>query len=431
MLRFLFVLPIFLVGIIAAFRSCFGALLFYIWFALFMPQQWLWIDISPYRPSLIIGCLLIIVCLFSKIMPNISHIISMICLAFLLSCIVSNAIAINSSISSMWLEAMIKLILVCLLLVSIVISKKQFIILLSVIGASFGFHSVKAGFMPIISGSPIRYADGLAGAFYDNNAYALGTVMIMFILLAVAQNVKSRWIAAIFYLSVPLSVVTVVFTYSRAAFLALVIACLFWAFLQKHKFAVLAALLILVIVALIIIPIPDAYKQRIESIRTYNEIGETSALSRIHFWKTALRMAEKHPFGIGLWCFESAYDSFDTSIGLYGNNRSVHNSFLQALVETGWLGGLAYSALLAAAIIIGFKIRSKANSSPPDSSKFFFTMSNALLASIIAFATGGFFISMAYNDLIWIIIASIASLDRIYKSHTNVPLSESAAVSLP
>ena len=42
-------------------------------------------------------------------------------------------------------------------------------------------------------------------------------------------------------------------------------------------------------------------------IQTYDEIGETSAISRLHFWRVALSMSADHPLGIGLWNFQSLY----------------------------------------------------------------------------------------------------------------------------
>ena len=57
------------------------------------------------------------------------------------------------------------------------------------IGGSLGFHAAKAGLAFIVGGGT-RFADGLAGAFVDNNGYALGTVMIMPLLLATAQNIE-------------------------------------------------------------------------------------------------------------------------------------------------------------------------------------------------------------------------------------------------
>jgi hypothetical protein len=73
MLRSIVVLCAFVVGGVASVVSPFGALLFYVWFALFRPQEWLWIDITGYRPSLLIGVALVIRSLVSGVLPNLSH----------------------------------------------------------------------------------------------------------------------------------------------------------------------------------------------------------------------------------------------------------------------------------------------------------------------------------------------------------------------
>ena len=46
MLRTLFVAVIFFPWFFRAIRSRFDALLLYMWFAFFRPQDWIWIDIS-------------------------------------------------------------------------------------------------------------------------------------------------------------------------------------------------------------------------------------------------------------------------------------------------------------------------------------------------------------------------------------------------
>jgi hypothetical protein len=53
MLRTTLVIAILIPGLAAAFYDRFAAFLMYVWLALFRPQDWVWIDITSLRPSLV------------------------------------------------------------------------------------------------------------------------------------------------------------------------------------------------------------------------------------------------------------------------------------------------------------------------------------------------------------------------------------------
>jgi O-antigen ligase len=165
----------------------------------------------------------------------------------------------------------------------------------------------------------------------------------------------------------------------------------------------------------------------VQTIQTYDEVQEGSALSRVHVWTVALAVARQHPLGIGLWNFQSVYDAYDFSDGRFGRGRAVHNSHLQTLVEAGWLGAATWLSLFGWAFFTAFRIRRR-HAATPEASEFFRTMSNALLGSLCAFMVGGTFVSMAYNDIIWLIFAAVAALDKISLAElaSGVPVPQTA-----
>jgi len=55
MLRTLFILSILVPGFVLSLRNRYIALLMYLWFALFRPQDWMWIDITSLRVSMVLG----------------------------------------------------------------------------------------------------------------------------------------------------------------------------------------------------------------------------------------------------------------------------------------------------------------------------------------------------------------------------------------
>jgi probable O-glycosylation ligase (exosortase A-associated) len=287
-------------------------------------------------------------------------------------------------------------------------------VLLAVMAGSFGFHTAKAGLASLIHGG-VRFFDGLAGAFADNNDYALGAAMTLWLLLGTAQNVNARWAKLGWFLAAPLTGFMIISTFSRGGFLALVAGTITFVAFQKRRLRAAAAAAMLFYASSVVFTPPKGWTDRISTIRTYEETGESSALSRPHFWRVAVDMAMAHPLGVGLFNYSSNYDRFDTTGGEYGRSRSVHSSHFQVLAETGVIGISAYGFLFGYAVIALFRIRRRATSLQlaAEDAHFLHVTASALLASIAAFVIGGAFLSMALNDLTWLVFALVAALDRL------------------
>lgn len=429
MLRLAFVAIIVLVGLAAGLRSRFGALLAYVWFALFRPQDWLWTDITPYRMSLVFGLLLVGPALLTGVLPVIAHPLGIGALVFLGAAGVAQHGAVDQVAGWYWLDFLAKLVLVSLFAVRLTSTRARFLTLVAVMAFSFGFHPIKAGVVSIVFGG-VRYFNGVGGAFIDNNTYALGTVMIVPLLLATAQNATRRWLRWIAAASVPLSMFTVVSTFSRGGLVALGAAILTWTVLQRRRVVLLTAAAVLFPLFVLVMPVPSGYSERIATIGTYEEVEDASALSRLHYWRVALRMAADHPLGVGLWNFEANYDRYDTLDGQYGMRRAAHNSHLQALTEAGWIGAAAWASLFVVAFRLLFRARA-ASARLGDNERFVFTSANALIASMAGFVVGGMFLSMALNDVTWLTFAVVASLDRLVASWSAATVGETGEAPAP
>lgn len=413
MIRTLVVIFCSLVGVGVAIHSRFGALLFYMWVAFFRPQDWVWVDIRWLRLSLISTVLLVVPSVLTFKWPNVTHRLSVGSIVFVTCLYVANHAAVEPEMAWFRLTGLATLVMVTTFLITLTDTQAKFVAVLAVISGSFAFFSAKAGLVSLMRGGT-RFAEGMSGAFTDNNAYAIGTVMLLFPLIFVAQNVSVPAIRRAVWIAVPLSALTVVSTFSRAGFLALVASTLTFIMLQRRRGRLLTVSAMAAVLALLVAPIPEGYFDRIQTIQTYEEVNETSALSRLYFWRVALEMAADYPLGIGPWQFEARYDEYDVE-RIYGRRRAVHNSFLQALTEAGWLGGAVFALLFASSLLTLFRLRGRSRDQrhPPQLQRFLWTASNSLIASIVAFVVGGNFISMAYNDLTWISFGLVAALERL------------------
>jgi putative inorganic carbon (HCO3(-)) transporter len=436
LLRTLFILSIFVPGFVAALFSPVAALGMYLWFALFRPQEWLWIDVTSLRLSLVLAGLLVVRSISSGLWPNVTHPLSVGMILFLVAALVSQFGAVSPDVGWTWIDFLSRLFLTGMLLIAVTSSPRSFVAVVGVIAISLGFHAAKAG-LAFVLGGGTRFSDGLAGAFVDNNGYAAGTVMIMPLLVATAQNVQFvytgrflPWIRRGVYASVPLCTFAVIGTYSRGGFVALAAVALMFLLLQRRRFIALASLAAVVTVLLLLVPIPQSYMDRLQTIRTYKETGEESALSRPHFWQVGLRMLESHPFGVGLRQYEAAYDQYDFSYGRYGHRRAVHNSHVQVLAELGYFGAAVWSGLLLYSYFACMRVRarSRAPGISPEMGQFLFTSANGLLTSMTGFVIAGSFLSLALNDVTWLTFAMVAALDRISSTACAAPATAPAPV---
>lgn len=419
MLRSIAFVVLMTAGTIAAVFNRFAALLVYLWFALFRPQEWVWTDISSLHLSFVLGAILVVPSLLTGKFPNFSHPLSIGAVLFLLTGLLAQTSAVRLDIGWEWIDYLARLILVSLLLVTMVSTRRRFVLTVTVIAASLGYHSAKAGLATLLGGG-VRFAEGFAGAFGDNNGYALAVVMILPFLLVTGQNIAldlpgGRWVRLGFLVSVPLSALMVISTFSRGGFVALAASAVVFILLQRRRAAIAVAAAVVLLIAIPLIPVPEGYLDRITTIRTYESIEEDSALSRLHFWNVAFAMARDKPLGVGLRNFESAYDYYDFLNGRYGRGRSVHSSHFQALAETGYLGFAIWGALFLIALWTVVRIRTRAQHAAlsPEDRHFLFTMANALAVSMCGFIVGGSFIAGMLNDLTWLTFALVAALDRL------------------
>jgi putative inorganic carbon (HCO3(-)) transporter len=422
MLRTFLVLLILVPGFYLGVRDRFYALLLYLWWAFFRPQDWVWIDITFLQPSLALGLLLIVPSIFSGLYPNLTHPLSIGSCMFLLSALMAQFNAVNAAMGWDWIDFFTRLIIVCLLTVTLTTTPKKFIWVLAVVSGSFGFHAAKAGLASLLGGG-LRFFDGLSGAFVDNNGYACGTAMMIPLLVAVGDNIQLivppeyprllKWIRRGFRASVPLCMFTVVSTYSRGGFLALAAATMVYVALHRSRVRFALSLAAVMTILLVFVPIPEDYVDRLETIQTYEEIGEESAISRTHFWQVALAMADDNPFGVGLRNYEFAYDKYDFSNGRYGHGRAVHSSHFQVLSELGYFGALIWAVQFGMGFLVALTVRRRSWTPglPPESARFLITVSNCIISSMTAFFVGGSFISLALNDVTWLTFSLLAALD--------------------
>lgn len=187
----------------------------------------------------------------------------------------------------------------------------------------------------------------LSGPVGDPNFFA--QVMIVLALLGIERLVHDKnllakllagWAAAV-------SVLTVIFTFSRGGTIALVLSLIIFFWIYRLKPMQMVAVLLLGIILLLYAP--STYFDRVltigDLIPTNNgqiDVRSDRAIQgRASENLTAWVMLREHPLlGVGLSNFSHLYQEYSKSLGLApsARNRSPHNLYLEVAAETGVIG---------------------------------------------------------------------------------------------
>jgi probable O-glycosylation ligase (exosortase A-associated) len=198
-------------------------------------------------------------------------------------------------------------------------------------------------------------------------------------------------------------------TYSRAGFLGATALASLWGLRSPHK---LRALTGMALIAAIIAPVlPGAFWDRMGTISNATEVGDVSALGRLHFWDVARAMADAHPVvGVGFNAYNAAYDDYDFSRGQYGSARSVHSAWFGVLAELGYVGLALYLAIVLLALRNCWQT---SRSQGSESLKELKLYSTSLAVSLAVFAVGASFGPSQYSEMAWHCIGLTVAIRRL------------------
>jgi probable O-glycosylation ligase (exosortase A-associated) len=207
---------------------------------------------------------------------------------------------------------------------------------------------------------------------------------------------------------------------SRGALLALVSMGFFLGL--KGKYPVRTSLLILVGVVIAISFMPDTWTRRMESINTYEQDG--SAMSRIWTWKTLWAAALDRPIvGVGFRADNLAvfarYASLDGPFAVFAGQVFVaHSIYLQVLGEHGFVGLFLFLSLGVITWTSAGKIARQCKDDAEFGSWMPLLM-RMVQVSLIGYAAGGAFLSLAYLDLPYYIIGFVVSCSILLRKRAS------------
>ncbi|MBL8753648.1 MAG: putative O-glycosylation ligase, exosortase A system-associated [Planctomycetes bacterium] len=284
-------------------------------------------------------------------------------------------------------------------------SRERLRVMYWTIALSLAFFGVKGGLFGVLSGGrPILRGPG--GMLEDNNDFALALVMNVPLLWYLGREELHRpWVRRATLAAVFLTVVTIVLTHSRGAFLALSMTALWIAWRSGHLVRAFGFLGCLALLFPLVAP-PEV----LERLASIGDTKESSANARLTAWATALRMIGDNPIlGVGLRNFQPRYPDYSVvPLGADSTTYVAHNSYLQIWAESGSLAFVVYLALMASVFVACRKVY--AMSRARADLRWAGTYARMMEATMVGFMVGAFFLNRGHFDLIYHWLALVTSL---------------------
>jgi O-antigen ligase len=187
---------------------------------------------------------------------------------------------------------------------------------------------------------------------------------------------------------------------------------------------------LIVILAVVFATASDRYWTQMQRITNPDQdYNTTSESGRIKIWERGLGYMTEHPvFGVGVNNFPVAEGTISPLSRLQERGRGVrwnaaHNSFIQAGAELGMPGLLLFVGLIVSAFASLRRVARHSLRTGP-STIAGSRLAQSLMAALVGFVVGAFFLSEAYSDMLYSLVALAVALEKIAPAHEpqNRPL---------
>jgi putative inorganic carbon (HCO3(-)) transporter len=282
-----------------------------------------------------------------------------------------------------------------------------------VIVFSIGFYSVKGGIFTVMTGGGYHVFGPDGSDIMENNALAVAILMIVPFMVYLNKYPPRPWVKKIMPACIFLSLASVIGSQSRGAILAIgAVGVFFW---WKSGSKVLTAGVFVLLATFALLFMPASWHERMASISDYKQ--DTSAMERINAWKYSFNVASARFTGGGLnsWTMKNYAD--------YGvptqQAFAAHSIYFSVLNDAGFPGLFIFLALLLTmwrqlARVI------RVTENHPERGEFNF-LARMLQISMLAFLAGGAFLSLAYFDLAWHLMAITIVMTHLTHDFSDVP----------
>lgn len=400
-----------------AIRYPFAGLLTWAWFTIMTPHQ-LAFGVFGIPLNMIIAAVTIVAFLFHGEFKNLGlGAIQVFIGLFAIWMVIAQSQSLDPANSGEYVDRLLKTLLFILLCILGTTTKLRFHALLWTLVAGIGFYAFKGGLFTLATLGEFR-VQGLANTVLeDNNHMGIAIATILPLILYLRNVSAAPWLKSALLVVFAVSIVAVIGTHSRGAFVALAaFAGLYW-LRSKYKVSIAAGFTVLLIPTIAFMP-----AKWVERMSTISSASEDASFSgRVDAWEINYKLAQANPItGAGLRNPYNEAIAATVDPELAKTAKAAHSIYFEVLGGSGFIGLALYLSIFAAALLSTWSMyrRGRKGIDEPWLRDFSFYAS----ISILIFMVGGASTSMEMWDGYLVVIALVAAAERIAKTQHAIEL---------
>ena len=344
--------------------------------------------------------------------------------------VLTTIFAFHPILAQNYLERTGKSFLMALVLMLLVNSKRDVIMLVSVLALSLAFYGTKGGLFVLATGGNYMVNGPPDSVMDGNNALGVGLTMCIPLIYFLLNQTNHKWLRPGLILVMVLCAVAVLGTYSRGAILAIVAMVVFLWLRSRKKLVI--GLVTAVFLAVAVPNMPAQWTDRMNTMSASHE-EDTSAMGRIYAWQTATNIAkDRFPLAGG---FE--WHGPDTSAKYSPAPDSAfvaHSIYFQVLGSQGFIGLILFVTFWLMVYLQCGWLRKQCKNIP--SRLWAHQFASMAQVSLVGYAVGGAFLDLAFWDLPYYLFAAVAGTcfairQDIAATANQIPQGLDAARALP
>jgi putative inorganic carbon (HCO3(-)) transporter len=315
--------------------------------------------------------------------------------------------AINPAMAPTKLLEVSKLLVPMLLIGVLIDSKEKMRWLLITLALAIAAVVLKGGYWALIHGFQDRVYGPEGSAYGGNNEFAVVTCMAIPLLMMWHHSLHQqpwRWVVAGL---IALAFVAAISSWSRGGLLSVAVVAFLLVWQSRRKW--LAVPLLLIGVGVLFVGLPDAWFARMHTIGA--PVLEDSAASRLVMWRIGWDYAVQHPW------LGSGFESWVLFAPPNVEFRAWHSAYVQVVVEHGFVGLALYGGLIGSTLWSLLRLMARGGQGRRGRHEPSVTrMAAALLTALLAYLVGAAFLSIAYWELLFLLLTAAWVLRRLART---------------
>lgn len=292
-----------------------------------------------------------------------------------------------------------KTILMTFVTIYLLHTRKHIHTLVCVLAGSVAYYAIKGGVFTVASGGSFTVWGPEGSYIEENNSLALATVMTIPLLQYIRIQYKNLWLRRGLGIGMILCGFSALGSQSRGALIA--IGAMLFLFWTKSRQKLGTGLVIILLVPIAFVFMPQKWHDRMSTIETYEK--DESAMGRIQAWEMAFNLAKDRILIGGGFEISNAANFARYAGGAQA--RAAHSIYFQILGEHGFIGLflflLFWSMVWRNASLIVRKTKGR------EDLLWASDIARMIQVSLLGYAAGGAFLSLAYYDVPYYLAAAI------------------------